>query len=80
MSPSGLPRPLPDVLCALCELPYRHHDDFERCLFSAAEVYFREMTPPEWHAYTMRRLGEGGRLFTKIGDTLLPWDGKAPVL
>jgi hypothetical protein len=45
-----LPKPLPDVLCVHCELPYRHHDDFERCLFVPHEQYFREYTPKEWYA------------------------------
>lgn len=52
------PKPLPDVLCALCELPYRHHDDFERCLFVPTEQYFREMTPGEHREYNVRRYPE----------------------
>jgi hypothetical protein len=57
-----VPPPLPDVLCAACELPYRHHDDFERCLFVPQEQYFREMTSAEWQSYSRRHWRE---LFSK---------------
>jgi len=48
----------PDVLCAECELPYRHHDAFERCLFVAHEQYFRVHTWAEWSTNATRAFYE----------------------
>lgn len=54
-TPKTIPRPIPKAMCAECELPYRHHDDFERCLFVAHEQYFRAMTSLEYYAYRRRQ-------------------------